>query len=216
MKKGNILPTNYAQRIDEILNASWRVLKTRFIEGRHEILKEAPFQHYFARIISTIGATYCTRRNDIFLVDLETKLSKVKGKTKYIDITCSFPKQKVSCAIELKFKTAKQGAQDHGRIDAFVDIEALEIASRRDFNFGRFYMITDSTPYINQSKKGVGTVFTTHDSAVTPAHHIFHCPQSKGRENVKVRLSDSYEFQWEKLRDWYFLELNIKKTKPTR
>jgi len=212
MKTEDLLPTSYSQRIDEILNASWRVLKTRFIEGRHEFLKEAPFQHYFAHIISTIGETYCTQRDDIFLVDLETKVSQIKGKTKYIDITCLFPKREVSCAIELKFKTAKQGAQDHGRIDAFVDIEALEIACQRNFDSGRFYMITDSTPYINQSKRGVGTVFTTYDGAITPAQHTFHCPQSKGRENVKVKLNDSYEFQWEKIDGWYFLELNIKET----
>lgn len=211
MKTQDILPKSYSRRIDEILNSSWRVLKTRFVEGRHQFLKEAPFQHYFAHIISTIGETYCTKRNDIFLVDLETKVLQVRGRTKYIDITCSFPEEEVSCAIELKFKTARQGAQDHGRIDAFVDIEALEIACQRDFQLGRFYMITNSTPYINQSNRGVGTVFTTHDGAVTPAGHTFQCPQSKGREHVKVHLRDSYEFQWEQIGDWYFLELNVKR-----
>jgi len=209
MKTADRLPISYSDRIKEILNASWRVLKTRFIEGRHEISKEAPFQHYFAHIISTVGETYCTRRDDIFLVDLETKITGVKGKTKYLDITCSFPNENVLCAIELKFKTAKQGAQDHGRIDAFVDIEALEIACKRGYSLGRFYMITDSTPYVNRSKKGVGTVFTTYNGAVTPAKHQFHCPKSKGREDVKVFLNNSYTFEWEQIDDWYFLELEI-------
>lgn len=210
MKDPDRLPGAYPDRMAEILAASWRVLKTRFVEGRHEFSKEAPFQHYLAHIISTIGETYCTKRGDIFLVDLETKLPDVKGKTKYLDITCSFPEQRASCAIELKFKTAKQGAQDHGRIDVFVDIEALEIACQRGYDFGRFYMITDSTPYVRQSKKGVGTVFTTHDGAVTPANQHFHCPQSKGRENVKVYLRNSYAFQWEQMANWYFLELETR------
>ena|GEM_PF-1484199 len=47
-------------------------------------------------------------------------------------------------AIELKFKTEQQGAQDHGRIDAYVDIEAVELVTKSQFTFVRFYMITDS------------------------------------------------------------------------
>lgn len=212
MKDSNILSASYIDRLSEILDISWRILKSRFIDGRHEVTKEAPFQHYFAHIIATVGEAFCTKRDDIFLVDLETRLPNVKGKTKYLDITCAFPTQQCACAVELKFKTAQQGAQDHGRIDAFVDIEALEIACGRGYDFGRFYMITNSTPYINKSQRGVGTVFITYDGAVTEQNQTFHCPQSKGRENVKVELRNSYQFEWEKAGDWYFLKLNIRQT----
>jgi hypothetical protein len=159
-----------------------------------------------------LGNLYCIKRDDIFLVDLETKCKNIKGKSKYLDITCSFPSKKVSCAIELKFKTDKQGAQDHGRIDAYVDIEALELACKQSYDFGRFYMITDSTPYVKKSKRGVGTVFCTHDGMKTVSNQKFHCPNSKGRENVVVTLSNSYKFEWEKIKNWYFLELTIPKS----
>ena len=218
------LSSDYSKRIDEILDTSWLILKTRFIEGRYDITTEAPFQHHFAHIISTIGGAYCTKRSDIFKVDLEKKIDYIKGKTKYLDITCGFSRggkeSQAEAAIELKFKTSKQGAQDHGRIDAFVDIEALELACNdHSFTRGRFYMITDSKTYLNESKKGVGTVFTTFDRARTQANSLFHCPDSKGRENVKVNLKSSYSFKWEKIEkiktdkkeEWYFLELEIKK-----
>ena len=208
MKPEDTLTDDYTQRISDILNISWRILKSRFIDGRHEISKEAPFQHYFAHIISTIGESYCTKRSDIFLVDLETKCDDVKGKSKYLDITCSFPNQKTSSAIELKFKTKRQGAQDHGRIDAFIDIEALEIVCENKFNIGRFYMITNSTPYVHQSKRGVGTVFTTHDGALL-SPGVYKYP-SKGRDDVVVTLRNQYELQWEKINDWYFLQIDIK------
>ncbi len=90
-------------------------------------------------------------------MDLETRCEDVRGKTKFIDITCSFPNAAVSCAIELKFKTTQQGAQDHGRIDAYVDIEAVELVCESHFTFGRFFMITDSSVYVNTSRRGVGT-----------------------------------------------------------
>ena len=137
---------------------------------RHPILREASFQHHFANTLSTIGSLYCVERSDIFPVDLETKFADIKGKSKFIDISCSFPNAKVSCAIELKFKTAQQGAQDHGRIDAYVDIEAVELACKSHFNFGRFFMITDSSVYVNPSQRGVGTaLFCTTASRLPQA-----------------------------------------------
>ncbi len=226
MKKTDILPTNDTARIDDILQTSWRILKTRFIERRYEISSEAPFQHYFAHIISTIGDTFCITRSEKFMVDLEVKLevknNNNKSKRNYIDITCGFsrggkePKEKT--AIELKFKTETQGAQNEARINVFRDVERLEKAkSEHSFAQGRFYMITDHQVYVNESKTGVGTVFATHDGARTQANSLFHCPNSKGRENVEVNLTASYSFKWEKIEkiktdkkeEWYFLEIKI-------
>lgn len=207
MKFQDILADDYSQRIGDILDISWRILKSRFVDGRHPITKEAPFQHYFAHIISTIGESFCSKRSDTFFVDLETKRENIKGKSKYLDITCGFPNQNSSCAMELKFKTSRQGAQDHGRIDAFIDIEALEIVCTNEFNIGRFYMITDSLPYINKSKKGVGTVFRTHDGAILEPGS-YHYP-SKGREHITVTLKNQYKLEWEKVNNWYFLQINI-------
>ena len=153
---------------------------------------------------------------------MEKRVNYPEGKTKYLDITCEYSclenKTQAKAAIELKFKTKRQGAQDHGRIDAFVDIEALEKAKNAySYTKARFYMITDSETYLKKSKKGVGTKFTTYDGAKTKLDSDFHCPSSKGRENTKVHLNASYCFEWEKIgminnniKDyWYFLELRI-------
>ena len=229
MKKTDILPTDDTARIDDILQTSWRILKTRFIKRRYEISSEAPFQHYFAHIISTIGDTYCITRTEKFMVDLEVKLevknNNNKSKRNYIDITCGFsrggqePKEKT--AIELKFKTETQGAQNEARINVFRDVERLEKAkSEHSFAQGRFYMITDHQVYVNESKTGVGTVFATHDGARTQANHEFHFPDSKSIEDVKVNLKNSYLFEWEKIdkkttkkEEWYFLEIPVLKTR---
>ena len=142
-------------------------------------------------------------------------------KKNYIDITCGFsrggkePKEKT--AIELKFKTETQGAQNEARINVFRDVERLEKAkSEHSFAQGRFYMITDHQVYVNESKTGVGTVFATHDGSRTQANHEFHYPDSKSIEDVKVNLKNSYLFEWEKIdkksdkkEDWYFLELKV-------
>ena len=230
MIEKDIIPTDDNKRIEEILKLSWRILKTRFIEKRYEISSEAPFQHYFAHIISTIGDTYCITRSEKFMVDLEEKL-EVKNnndevKKNYIDITCGFSRggknSQKKTAIELKFKTKKQGASNDGKNNVFQDIERLEkTINEPSFGQGRFYMITDHQVYVNESKTGVGTVFATHDGARTQANHEFHYPDSKSIEDVKVNLKNSYLFEWEKIdkkpinksdkkEEWYFLEIKVK------
>jgi hypothetical protein len=229
MKKTDILPTDDTARIDDILQTSWRILKTRFIKRRYEISSEAPFQHYFAHIISTIGDTYCITRTEKFMVDLEVKLEGKNNndevKKSYIDITCGFSRggndSREKTAIELKFKTKSQGAPNDTRNLVFQDIKRLENARKEDsFSQGRFYMITDLQTYANKSKKGLGTVFRTHDGAETQANEEIYYPDSTSKKNVKVTLDDPYSFNWEKIdkkttkkEEWYFLEIPVLKTR---
>jgi hypothetical protein len=211
MIKINNIPFDYKLRIDAVMDSAWTVFKSQFIYNRHFISTEAPFQHHFAEIIRQVGNLYCLTREDVFLVDLETQCKGIKDKTKYLDISCEFV-NKINCAIELKFKKASQGAQDHGRIDIYSDIESLELVCMDRFQMGKFYAITDSTPYVNQSKIGVGTVFPTHHGHISEANKSFWV-DSKGREHVTVNLKNSYTFNWEKIDKWYFLELTIQNLK---
>jgi hypothetical protein len=208
MRNGAQLPEHHADRLAQIVDQAWLILKSHFVQGRHPILLEAPFQHHFAHILDGYGHLCCTKRDDLFLVDLEFKQSDSTGGREYLDIACSFP-DLARCAIELKFKTKKQGAQDHGRIDAFCDIAALERACQNGFDLGRFYMITNSSVYVNHSRRGVGTVFSMHHGHQTAAGSSFHCPKSVGRQDVKVTLKHSYKFEWERINEWYFLALNV-------
>ena len=208
MKHPDIIPFDYNDRIDSVLTNSWTIFKSQFVNNRHFITKEAPFQHHFANIIRQVGNLHCLTREDVFLVDLETKCDKIKNKVKYIDITCEFV-NKNSCAIELKYKKNSQGAQDHGRIDIYQDIEALELVCKDKYDIGKFFAITDSTPYIHKSKVGVGTIFPTHLGHVTGAKKTF-VSTSKGRDGVIVKLTNSYKFDWEKIGKWYFIDLTIK------
>ena len=207
MPEQDIIPVDYKKRLDHVMILSWKIFKSQFINKRHYISTEAPFQHHFADIIRQVGNLHCLTREDVFLVDLEIQCKNIKSKTKYFDISCEFLNQ-LACFIELKFKKSSQGAQDHGRIDMYVDIEALELICTEKNAIGKFYAITDSKPYINQSKVGVGTIFPTHHGHITEANKRFWC-DSKGREKVVVNLRNSYTFNWDKIGNWYFLEITI-------
>jgi hypothetical protein len=205
-----MIALDYKERLGEIIDSAWDIFKSQFINGRITITKEAPFQHHFANIIKTLGDLYCIKREEIFFTDLETKCPNIRNKNKYVDITCGFivGKKEIKAAIELKFKTKQQGAQDWGRIDAYLDIEAVELSNKNDYDVGRFFMITDSTAYINKSKVGVGTIFSMHqDYKSKPGN--FQPLKCKGREDTIVKLNGSYSFNWEKHNEFYFLKLVI-------
>ena len=211
MIEKEVIPIDYNNRMKEILSVSWRIFISQFINKRHTINKEAPFQHHFAQIIRTVGELYSINENDLFKVDLETKVTNDKGKSKYFDLSCQFLNQK-RCGIELKFKLKRQGAQDWGRIDAYVDIESLEISvfHQNKFDFGKFYMITDDSTYINKSLRGSsGTTFCLHDGYETTPEKELNTPNNKGRNDVFVTLKKKYIMNWERVNEWYFLDLTI-------
>lgn len=201
-----LIPLDYAERMDQVMKLAWSIFQAQFINERHTITTEAPFQHHFAQIIRQVGNLYCLQRDDLFHVDLEVQCQNIKGKNKYIDITCEFV-DKYKCAIELKFKKNSQGAQDHGRIDMYVDIEALELVCKDKYDMGRFYTITDCTAYVNQSDRGVGTEYTTYHGNTATARDYYY--DSKGRENVNIKLENAYRFEWEKYGKWYFLAIPV-------
>ena len=182
-----IVPDCHAQRLGQLVDLSWGIFRSRFLAGRHPILKEAPFQHHFANVISSVGSLFCISRDDSFLVDLETRIENVRGKSKYIDITCSFPNANVSCAIELKFKTAQQGAQDYGRVDAYTDIEALELVCPKHFTFGRFFMITDSKTFAINPRGALARYFAC--TMVTARQSKRHSPAltARGAKMLSLR-----------------------------
>lgn len=210
---------DYEKRLHEIMNLSWEIFKSQFVNHKYVITKEAPFQFHFADIIRQVGNLYCFSQNEIFNINLETKYEQVRTEKdrKYIDITCGYTQeQECKCAIELKFKTQQQSAQDHGRIDSYIDIESLEILvlEKQAFSFGKFYMITDSKTYINRSKKGAGIDFPMSDgmSSLAQSYESNYI----GRKGITINLRHTYNFNWETIEDsdkrkWYFLELTIHK-----
>lgn len=211
MKEVIIIEKKYSARMEQVLDESWKIFKSQFVNKKYEINSEAPFQFHFAQIIRSVGNLYSICNGDYFDIDLEKRCEDVRGKVKYIDITCGF-QDKFKCAIELKFKTKRQSAEDLGRVDTYRDLEALEeMVIKKGYNLGKYYLITDNSIYTKKSDRGVGTEFGIHDNYHTETSREYHS-NNKGLENIRVVLTNKYIFQWEKSKDWYFLELTVQRT----
>lgn len=228
MKEVQLIKNDHASRMKEILDESWKIFKSQFVYKRNDIDKEAPFQLQFASIIKSVGELYSIKPGEQFFVGMETKCEGIKedGKPKYVDITCGFrtgSKSEFSCAIELKFKTRQQSAQDIGRINVYQDLESLEKVCRKGgYDSGKFYMITDSRMYTALGKGEVADQFMIYDGYTTQGNttHIHDEPKWKNNQYCKVELKNQYRFEWEhserhegdnNVSNWYFLEIDITK-----
>ncbi|PAE07785.1 hypothetical protein CHI12_09465 [Terribacillus saccharophilus] len=201
------------QKLDEVINKSWDLFIQQFVQGKYSITKEAPFQFHFADTINKVGNLYCFKRGESFSVDLETRKEGILGKNKYIDITCAFYNGEeaptASAAIELKFKKNSQGADDEARIDAYLDIQALE-ACEDHFDLAYFFMITESEAYSKPSKKlgSTADIFSMRNNYIPPVNKVL-IPKLESRSKKQIVLKKAHEFQWQSVGKNVFLKLDI-------
>lgn len=223
MEELKLVSNDRRSRMNEILNASWKVFKWQFINKAfvNGITSEASFQFHFASIIKSIGDMYVSPE-EMFYVDIETKWNNKK-----IDITCGFcgPGEKqplYNCAIELKFKRKRdsKGTFSADRIfKMYRDIDYLERetgvkGNDKDscYSEGRFYLITDNSSYKDSEVESEGTVFGLKDGGTTST-------QPFRAENESMQLTKAYPIVWDEresigksLSDkWYFLEIVVAK-----
>ena len=221
MEELKLVSNDRRSRMNEILNASWKVFKWQFINKAfvNGITSEASFQFHFASIIKSIGDMYVSPE-EMFYVDIETKWNNKK-----IDITCGFcgPGEKqplYNCAIELKFKRKRdsKGTFSADRIfKMYRDIDYLERetgvkGNDKDscYSEGRFYLITDNSSYKDSEVESEGMVFGLKDGGTTST-------QPFRAENESMQLTKAYPIVWDEresigksLSDkWYFLEIAV-------
>lgn len=223
MEELKLVSNDCRSRMNEILNASWKVFKWQFINKAfvNGITSEASFQFHFASIIKSIGDMYVSPE-EMFYVDIETKWNNKK-----IDITCGFcgPGEKqplYNCAIELKFKRKRdsKGTFSADRIfKMYRDIDYLERetgvkGNDKDscYSEGRFYLITDNSSYKDSEVESEGTVFGLKDDGTTST-------QPFRAENESMQLTKAYPIVWDERKSigkslsdkWYFLEIVVAK-----
>ena len=231
MEEVKLIANDYLSRINEILDEAWKIFQSQFLNHKIDIRSEAPFQLHFANIIKSIGELYTIKPEEQFYVNREVRFDKGKkdDRPKIVDITMGFkvfeecPEStnlykvnEYNCAIELKFKTKEQGAQNIGRINVYQDLEALEQVCKSDrYSFGKFYMITNDIIYTKEPKQNSRIKdYNISDGHKTTPGIIAKYEGKVGEKSDyhDIVLEESYEFKWEYCQDykkdtWYFLEM---------
>ena len=214
------IPEDLGKRLDIVIENAWYIFINQFLNKKYDIELEAPFQLHFASILKLVGELYCLRRGELFFLDLESKVDLFDHKKKYIDIICSFGREKEECKtpIELKFKTLLQSAEDVGAMEIYKDIYNLESLVERDnsFQFAYFLMITNNRRYVNPPKKNsLREEFNTSKGyKIQPYHEYKHIGTKTGKkfceENGGFVFKKEHCFDWsEPNNEFYFLKMKI-------
>lgn len=196
-----LLPLDPAARLDMLLDMSWEIFFARVVSGRIKVNREASMQLHLAAIIREMGETLCVLPDELFHIDLETKISKAN-----VDICCSLGE--VRGALELKcFRKDSNRATDLDLYDALKDIERLD--SYPDLHARRFICLTDNPYYAYGAPGGYAASVTIRDGTCYPAGTIIYPPWKGNWKNTsrdkEITIVRDLSLQWRTSEDWSYL-----------
>ncbi|MDX8367160.1 hypothetical protein [Cytobacillus sp. IB215665] len=209
-----------AERMELILDLSWKLLITYIHNGKLNPPNEASLQRYFERIIEKYGELHCYLEEESFHINSQHPIQKLKGLDRkiIIDITCILKNHKtdecVKGAIELKHTTKSGDPTDTGRISSYRDIKRLEILKQEGgFNVCKFHMLANRRAYTDPSSIGTtGEDFPIYNGYKIEPAKVYRTEHSKEGKGKEFTFNKPYTFNWimsEPQKRLYFLSVDI-------
>lgn len=205
---------NFQERIDEIINTSYKILCNKIASGNIDVYNEASLQLQFSVILKSIGQLYEYEIKDRFeielekKIDLESKTWKSNNQKARCDIWLSIynGKNRYSAAIELKYFKKSQGeTTTDNRFSILCDIENLEHYKKLFKNLSCYSIVyTDNVNYVRSNSASyinIGEGTTHHGKIIS--------------NNREIILNNSYTFSWDiyssknSNNGFYFLKINF-------
>ena len=198
MKSNVDSKASYRERLQDIIELSYKLLCNKVAKGNIEIPNEASFQLHLGTILKIVGQLYEFRDKDRFVIKLEapqeidaTEKSK-KGVARcdielgiYYGETC-----KAKAYVELKhFRKSANAATTDNRFALFLDLKNLETYKSTSDIFCEIVFSNDKNYTIaGKSKIDIG------NGVSSPKEIIY-------TETKKVSLDGQYTFQWDTFSD---------------
>lgn len=202
---GDNIPTSKMDRLNFIIDLSWKVFFEKVASGCIKINKESSMQLHYSSILNTIGELFCILPGETFSLELESSYGR-----KNLDITCRF--DDVSAAIELKcFRKSSNRPLDLDMYDVWVDLTRLH--GLDDFHVKRFICLTDYDKYAYGNHRGYAATFSIAHGAEYKSGVIL-TPEWLGKWKDKSRdhtitVPKDITFNWVEKDGWYYLLLDV-------
>lgn len=199
------IPTSKKDRLNFIIDWSWKIFFAKITSGRVKINKESSMQLHYSSILKTIGELFCILPGETFSLELESSYGR-----KNLDITCRF--DDVRAAIELKcFRKFSNRAKDLDMYDAWVDITRLH--GLDDFQVKRFICLSDDDQYPNGKHGGYSETFSIAHGAQYKKGDALAPPwagkwKDRSRDHT-IFVPKDITFNWVEKDGWFYLLLDI-------
>lgn len=183
------------ERLQEIVQISYRLLCNKIAGGLVEVDNEASMQMQLGVIMKTIGQLYEFSEHDRFSITLEHVVKddaiqtwKSKGKAR-IDIMLTVSKGRDTCsaALELKYFPKSDGETvTDNRFYMLADLENLEAYRRLGMaDLGYFILYTTNKNYTTDTRSGVKIGNEKPIERTTTSN------------NRTVNITGSYKLHWD-------------------
>lgn len=217
----------YIERLQEIIDIGYEILSRQIAGGKISVQNEASLQLHFAYILKTIGELYQFSSDDLFTIELESRLLfsnqliKSKSKSARIDIVLTLGDYMnfATAAIELKFFKQKNHREPNNRYDVFKDLHNLENYKKENiFDIAMFILATDHKHYVEKEDY---SSFTSHFDFRNGSNYVAGTILSYDTEKPygePIILENNYSFLWNTITckfqkkkddDLYFLKISV-------
>lgn len=199
------IPTTKIDRLNFIIDLSWKVFFEKITSGRIKINKESSMQLHYSLSLNTIGELLCILPGETFSLELESSYD-----SKNLDITCRF--DDVSAAIELKcFRKFSNRALDLDMYDVWDDITRLY--GLENFQVKRFICLTDHDKYPYGRHGGYSETFSIAHGKEYKSGDVLTPPWvRKWKDDSRdhdITVPKDITFNWVKKNGWFYFLLDV-------
>lgn len=208
-----ITATTYEKRLRHAISAAWGIFSQKVGGKTIPVNKEASMQLQYAYILRQLIPLTSHSSHEVAEIELETGVQTDFG-TNEIDILLKSESIQgpSSIAIELKCYRSisssggPRGAHDIFMKDVYEDLSILEkYTSQGIANYGVALVMNDLERFVNpKTKRGKCWAYD-----ISNGHSISRSRLSVpiGGKNISIELEKSYQFNWIKCGDFWFMEL---------
>ena len=185
-----------AERLQEIVDLSYRILCNKVAAGNVSIPNEASMQMQFGTILNSVGKLYEVDKHDRFTIELESpkeieaSAKSSKGIARCdIYIALARNKSKATAAIELKhFRKGPNEAVTDNRFFVLQDLENLEHYMEKEPKLQCYEIVY--TDNLNHTINKAGLTVNIGHKAQAPSQLIY-------TQNREVNLKGGHTFLWD-------------------
>lgn len=210
----NELDGKFEQRLRKSISFAWNIFTEKVGTGMISINKEASMQLHYASILLQVVPLMCYEESEHVNVELETSV-EVNGKRREIDLIISGSNSKSGStyriAVEMKcYRTlassgGTRGAPNMFMRDVYEDLSLLEAyCDQANYDQAVALVMTDMEALVYPTKKE-GKCWDYDISQGTKISNV-HIQTPIGGKDVAIQLKKSYEFNWIKKGQFWFLE----------
>ena len=211
----NLLAESFEERLRKSISFAWQVFMEKTSTNLLPINKEASMQLHYSYILQQVIPLIYFHEDESVKIELETSVT-INGRNREIDLVLegvdSHGRHKIAvemkCYRKVTSSGGQRGATDIFMKDVYGDLNLLEeYCKYAGFSRGVSLVMNDLEWLVNPKFKRKGAKCWKYDISNSTKVGDKHLTTPIGGKEVDIRLKKSYEFNWVRKGQFWYLEI---------